>query len=157
MDICAIFDNIINKDFITYDSIFNEIVDDWYFGDSENIIILSDDTKTLTRLLHEILKKNKRIKHVDVRSYSDECEIGAISYSNILEKTIYLKFNIIDINVFSDFIGKRTRCTDVIIDIEGKSLRNIKLPFGEDVIKEVIYPMMVIPKVSRDNFITLLY
>ena len=157
MDICKVFDNVINKDFMTYDSIFNEIVDCWYFNKDENVLILSDDKNRLNNLLYEILKKNKRIHDVIVRLYSDKCLIEAVAYSHRLERDIYLNLNIMDINMFSSFPSRGMKCTDVIIDVNAKNLRDVELPFGENVIYENIYPMMVIPKVSRDNFITLLY
>lgn len=157
MEMYNIFDNVINKDFMTYESVFNEMVDWWYFNKDENVLILSDNIDYLSRTLYDILKKNKRVDGVTMRCYSDKYVIRLVSYSHRIERHICLNFNIMDIKMFSSFSSRGMRWTDVIFDVDAESLENIKLPFGEDIINKIIRPMMVVPKSYRGNFLTLLY
>lgn len=157
MEMYNVFDNVINKDFMTYESIFNEMVDNWYFNKYENVLILSDDISSLSGILFDVLKKNKRVDDVTMHTYRDKCVIRAVSYSSRIEQHICLNFNIMNIDIFSSFSSRGMRWTDVIFDVDAESLENIKLPFGEDIINKIIRPMMVVPKSYRDNFLTLLY
>lgn len=157
MEIFKVFDNIINKDFMTYDSIFNEIIDWWRFNENESVLILSDNVNGLSETLLDILRKNKAIEKTKVLSCRKQHVIEVSLYSHKVERDITLNFKIVDIDEFSDS-SKGMRLSNIIIDVDARHLSNVKLPFGERFINGVLKPTLTHSKGWRQKtHLTLLY
>lgn len=156
MEIFKIFDNVINKDFMTYDSVFNEIVDWCRFSENEHVLILSDDVDCLSEILLDILEKNKIIEKTKILSCRKQYVIEVSLYSYRAEKEITLSFKIVDINDFS-YTSKGMRLSNIIIDVDAQNLSNVKLPFGEKLINEVLKPMLIHSSGWRKSHLSLLY
>lgn len=119
------FNNIINKDFMSYDDIFNDIISNWkLWEENDNILILSDNIERSKYVIIDIITTYERVETLECKTMYGYYEL--IIYSRTKSNGVpkYLRFIIVDLN-FKDSGVRGMKLNDIIIDVELNNKKDI--------------------------------
>ena len=156
-DIVTTFDNVISKDFITYDSLFEQVIENLYYSKDiycHNILILSDCIDVTVDIVEEIFNRsNKAGRAIKIKNRDSYYKVRTRLKNNSSTK---VDISIIDLKTLSDtnIIGRREN--HIIVDIDGEDTNKLLQYIDRGFIIKRLKPMLFGWNEGK-NFLTLFY
>lgn len=157
MKVKSLFNNIISKDLISYDCLFDSFIYRWKFDKSDaKVLVITDNLDGLNKTLIDINNNNKKVEFTSISSHNNHFIIKSIcKYQQDVEK--FIEFTTLDIHSVKNYIKRGMRYDQIIIDVDNKELYDLDLPISSDFMKDILIPTSRIIKCYDENFITLYY